>query len=517
MTSNCSQKLRVQPKKISFWVLCKSFRFKLIKHFLFTATRVLLGIIIWESFSNLFLTENKSSISNFTELLLPEKIRQWGLFKNLNLNEKQFIVVGLFLVVVYAFFYYWDSLWEEELGVKGEHYSKNLLLDKFRQLTFIEKQNKKDVVNKLVESDAWEIGHYWEHLPNHVFHSVLTIIITLYFHWDNFWKMTSKEICFSLFWLALINIIVYFFTKKIVQNEKKYKKALSQEWVVINKERSNINLVEGMGLTSQYRLNQRRTSKRNEKLVSKFALIKSLNKTIPSNLLMESFPFILLFLSNDFKGKILIAFWQIFGNFGEIFRCFWEYADYSSSLSRVNSFLSLPEKNDNLTGKILNENEKIVSIHCQNVSFRYQENGEWIVKNYNRTFTNQQINYLVGENGTGKSTILYLLLGMLVPQTGQIMVENKQGQIYNLHHDLNLSYWRKHHIAYAAHETLCEQGSTGQKQWTNIQDLLTQRSQSHIFCWDEVDNALDVDKKGLFQKELRKLIENNKLVIYISH
>ena len=63
-----------------------------------------------------------------------------------------------------------------------------------------------------------------------------------------------------------------------------------------------------MGLSSQYRLNQKKISKRNERLASKFALTKSLNKTIPSNLLMDSFPFILLFLINDFKGTVLIAF-----------------------------------------------------------------------------------------------------------------------------------------------------------------------------------------------------------------
>jgi hypothetical protein len=44
--------------------------------------------------------------------------------------------------------------------VLGGHYAKNLLLDKFRSLTFAEKQVKKDEINNLVERDASEIGYY---------------------------------------------------------------------------------------------------------------------------------------------------------------------------------------------------------------------------------------------------------------------------------------------------------------------------------------------------------------------
>jgi hypothetical protein len=44
--------------------------------------------------------------------------------------------------------------------VKGGHYSKDILLDKFRRLPFVEKQGKKDVVNNLVESDSSEVGYY---------------------------------------------------------------------------------------------------------------------------------------------------------------------------------------------------------------------------------------------------------------------------------------------------------------------------------------------------------------------
>ena len=71
---------------------------------------------------------------------------------------------------------------------------------------------------------------------------------------------------------------------------------------------------------------------------------------------------------------------------------------------------------------------------------------------------------IVGENGTGKSTIIYLLLGMIIPQKGQIILEDEKGQTYNLHQELNLQYWREHNMTYSSHENLIDQGSTGQKQ-----------------------------------------------------
>jgi len=85
-------------------------------------------------------------------------------------------------------------------------------------------------------------------------------------------------------------------------------------------------------------------------------------------------------------------------------------------------------------------NTPIAAIKLENVSFRYQGQKEWVLKNYNRTFTPDKVNRLTGKNGTGKSTVLYLLLGMIIPQKGQIIIEDEKGNTYNLHQDINLKY-----------------------------------------------------------------------------
>ncbi|CAI2167665.1 18436_t:CDS:2 [Funneliformis geosporum] len=100
----------------------------------------------------------------------------------------------------------------------------------------------------------------------------------------------------------------------------------------------------------------------------------------------------------------------IFTNFAGIFTCVWDYGDYASSRKRINAFLALPEKNDNLA----------------------------VLKRYNRIFTTEKLNRLMGKNGTGKSTVLYLLLGMLNPQEGKVIIEYQNGSSYELHRDINL-------------------------------------------------------------------------------
>ncbi|CAG8577771.1 7992_t:CDS:2, partial [Ambispora leptoticha] len=257
----------------------------------------------------------------------------------------------------------------EELRVLGGHHAKSLLLDKFRQLPFEEKQAKKDELNNLIEKDAYEIGYSWEHLPNHFYRSFLAIASTLIYHWDNFGQI------------------------------------------------------------------------------------------------------------DNFDGEILSASWRIFENFGDIFHCLFDYADYSISRGRVNAFLRLPEKNDNLE----------------------------VLKNYNRTFIPAKLNRLIGKNGAGKSTVLYLLLGMLVPQKGQIIITDDQGSKYSLHQDINLKYWRENNIAYCAHDTLIEEGSTGQKQLANINQTLEQKKGVQIFCFDEADNALDQDNQEKIQEKIKEL------------
>jgi ABC-type bacteriocin/lantibiotic exporter with double-glycine peptidase domain len=512
--------VRKKQKKINFWSLYKKFKFKVIKHFAFSTICTILSSLLTEAIFNLFQENEIKSGSNFSKLL-PAILQK----KSGSIGKEKFVAGGIIVASFYALIYYFDNLWEEELRIEGGHYSKNLILDKFRHLPFKEKKLRQDEINNLVEDDADNVGYYWEHLLNHTFHSLLLIVTTLYFSWKKLSGLSTRQIFLSLLWLILLNVINYLFTRAVLHNERKYKKRLTKEWTFINEERNKIILIESMGLDSQYRNRQREITRQSEKLLLDINPTKSLSKAIPSKWLMELFPFLLLFFSKkNFAGTVLISLWSIFRSFANIFYCLWDYASYATSRDRINSFLTLTEKNDNLSGIQLTPEQVIKSIEFRNVFFRYQEPAEekenspasWVLSNYNRLFSSEQINYLSGANGTGKSTILYLLLGILVPQEGEIIIITKTGEKYNLHREINLRFWRRNNVAYCSHDNLIKQGSTGQKQLTNINYALETRENSQIFLFDEADNALDKSNYQNFAEKIRQIAEK-KIVIYVGH
>lgn len=67
-----------------------------------------------------------------------------------------------------------------------------------------------------------------------------------------------------------------------------------------------------------------------------------------------------------------------------------------------------------------NNNENIIDI--KNAWFRYDKNGQDIIKNLNMTVKTGEIYAIVGGNGTGKTTALSLVSGMNRPYIGKIAV-----------------------------------------------------------------------------------------------
>lgn len=60
-----------------------------------------------------------------------------------------------------------------------------------------------------------------------------------------------------------------------------------------------------------------------------------------------------------------------------------------------------------------------MEIHLENLGRRF--NREWIFKNINYQFVNNQAYALLGVNGSGKSTLLQVISGALTPSNGQLV------------------------------------------------------------------------------------------------
>lgn len=65
------------------------------------------------------------------------------------------------------------------------------------------------------------------------------------------------------------------------------------------------------------------------------------------------------------------------------------------------------------------------SIEVRNVSFRYGEQEQWVLKNINLRIAAGESVAIVGPSGGGKSTLLKLLSGLMQPSSGEILVNGE--------------------------------------------------------------------------------------------
>ncbi len=117
------------------------------------------------------------------------------------------------------------------------------------------------------------------------------------------------------------------------------------------------------------------------------------------------------------------------------------YSSYSAikgseaSLSDVLSLLHQPLPNDTGNNKLEIMPFK-KDIRVKNLSFRYAEDSPWILRNVNLTLEKKGIFGFVGETGSGKSTLIDIIMSLLSPAVGNVSVDN---QIIT---DKNKNAWR---------------------------------------------------------------------------
>ena len=87
-------------------------------------------------------------------------------------------------------------------------------------------------------------------------------------------------------------------------------------------------------------------------------------------------------------------------------------------------------------------------IRLENVSFRYSEQDDFILKDLNLTINARESVAIVGPSGYGKSTLLKLMLGLQQPTSGRILVDGEDIK------DIGLIEYRNHISSVMQNDTL---------------------------------------------------------------
>ena len=123
--------------------------------------------------------------------------------------------------------------------------------------------------------------------------------------------------------------------------------------------------------------------------------------------------------------KLLPLVNTIFNSWASLKSYFYIIEDIHTLLNRNN------EVNSNITTK----HKEIFfkkDIIFKNVSFKYKDSPKNIFNNLNIKLDYKTINGFIGRTGSGKSTFLDLLIGLLKPSSGKILIDGTELDINNL-------------------------------------------------------------------------------------
>lgn len=119
-----------------------------------------------------------------------------------------------------------------------------------------------------------------------------------------------------------------------------------------------------------------------------------------------------------------------------------EYVDYKLNkiaVKRYLDFLNLKDDSNLTTGKKLKKFTPTITL--KNITYKYPDSKKILINNLNLTIKKYEKLAIVGETGSGKSTIIKLIIGLLKDYQGEILISNENLSNLNLN-DLynNITY-----------------------------------------------------------------------------
>uniref|UniRef100_UPI00403FAA94 ABC transporter transmembrane domain-containing protein n=1 Tax=Candidatus Enterococcus willemsii TaxID=1857215 RepID=UPI00403FAA94 len=264
--------------------------------------------------------------------------------------------------------------------------------------------------------------------------------------------LSILEMVFALFILFKINLILtlillslmpiyYVISKKYLSkiNDSSYK--VAEQNAILNSKMQNT--VTGIEEIKNLNVEEKETQKIN--LESEVLADLSIKQSILFSMGMEFLVFlgsistVLLLLFGGFSvinNYMTIGGYMIFMNY--LPKLYAPMQNISSSiltiqpslvaLKRINEFFELFDIKDNSNEEI----EEITEIEFQEVVFSYNTNDKFALEHINFKAKKGDNVLLQGENGSGKSTILKLLIGLYKPKEGEILINNHKFNSYSI-------------------------------------------------------------------------------------
>ena len=125
------------------------------------------------------------------------------------------------------------------------------------------------------------------------------------------------------------------------------------------------------------------------------------------------------------------SIWQVSYRLNTVVNIFPKLHQHSMYIENYKKFISMePEIKENHEG--IEPLKGANDIELRNVSFRYDKNSDYILKNINMKIKPGEKIAIVGHNGAGKTTLIKLIMRLYLPDEGEIMLDGREAGEYKL-------------------------------------------------------------------------------------
>jgi len=129
----------------------------------------------------------------------------------------------------------------------------------------------------------------------------------------------------------------------------------------------------------------------------------------------------------SYFGVTIFAFYKIAPAFNTIYSSINNINFDKDAVNILNDFYTSSDQIRLNNEKINNFN----NLELINVSFKYDNSKEIVIRDMNFNFKLDSINIITGKSGSGKSTLMNLLMGLIPVKSGFFKINNSPLQIYN--------------------------------------------------------------------------------------
>ena len=385
-------------------------------------------------------------ISNYFGVRMPLFVKTTidSLMQNMSINSVNdalwvsLKIGGIYMLLSFAkgFFLF---LMRQTIIVMSRHIEfdlKNEIYDQYQQLdmSFYKKNRTGDLMNRISE----DVSHVRMYLGPGIMYSINLIVLFALVVYQMI-NISPILTAYVLIPLPIMSYLIYKVSTKMNLLSKKVQEEQSLLSTIAQESFAGIRVIKAY---SQQKSTEKKFNQSSDEYKNKSMKLVFVNALfIPTILFLIGVSTILsIYLGGNMSFNNEISLGGIIAFIFFVNNLTWPFASIgwvtsliqraAASQHRINEFLDVkPEIKSNKQNKEFHFNQAIT---FKNVSFRYKNTGVEALKNMSFEIKKGETFAIIGKTGSGKSTILSLLLRQLDPDNGQILYDEKDLRHMNL-------------------------------------------------------------------------------------